>query len=375
MTSDPRDWELPADEPAGLEQQILEALTRQWTRGWMPADILAAVGHQHPARAVRACAALILMEHERSGYGERVSPRWQRQLATLAGDRDATRRLDDLRGLHITLSVLPPLRPLGPKPGEAHAGAVRDVGGGPDSEPGGSPARVDSDLLRRVRGLLAKAESTEFEAEAEAFTEKAQSLIAAHSLQHALASLEREDGVGGGPDAVRLAVERPYHREKFSLLATIAETNRCRAILHSNLGLSTVMGFAIDLDAVELLYTSLLVQATTAMQRHGSRIDAWGRSSTATFRRSFLVGFADRIGERLERATAQAEEAATQQEGGSRLAPVLASRADQVDHAIEAAFPYAKPMRSRARFDSSGFTAGVRAANQADLGRRRPLAS
>jgi hypothetical protein len=46
----------------------------------------------------------------------------------------------------------------------------------------------------------------------------------------------------------------------------VATANRCRVVWHRNLGLRTVMGFRTDLDAVELLFTSLLVQATTALR-------------------------------------------------------------------------------------------------------------
>src|SRR5690606_41250468 len=44
---------------------------------------------------------------------------------------------------------------------------------------------------------------------------------------------------------------------------------RCRAIWSSNLGFTTVLGFPTDVESVELLYTSLLVQATAAMVRGG----------------------------------------------------------------------------------------------------------
>ena len=60
----------------------------------------------------------------------------------------------------------------------------------------------------------------------------------------------------------------------------VAAANRCRAVWHRSLGLCTVLGFPGDLDAVELLVTSLLVQATTAMVQAGSRRDVYGRSRT-----------------------------------------------------------------------------------------------
>lgn len=230
-------------------------------------------------------------------------------------------------------------------------------------------------MLRRVRALLAKAEATEFESEAEAFTAKAQSLIATHSLQHLLQQIHNDSAGHDSPATVRLAVERPYDREKFGLLAEVARANRCRAVLHSGLGLASIMGYDLDLEAVELIYTSLLVQATHAMRSHGSQSDGWGGSTTRTFRRSFLRGFSGRIGQRLGEAANEATKTSAAGSGHDQLLPVLASREAKVDNALAEAFPHLASLRSRARIDGFGYTAGIRAADQADLGARRPLAS
>ncbi len=90
------------------------------------------------------------------------------------------------------------------------------------------------------------------------------------------------------------------------VLQTVAKANRCRTIWHKELGMSTVFGFMADLDAVELLFTSLLVQANAAMLRAGAKRDAHGRSRTRAFRQSLLLAYATRIGERLSQATEHA---------------------------------------------------------------------
>lgn len=89
------------------------------------------------------------------------------------------------------------------------------------------------------------------------------------------------------------------------------QANRCRSVWQKALGISTAIGFPSDLDAVELLFTSLLVQANTAMLREGTKRDAYGRSRTRAFRQSFLVAYALRIGERLSQATVHAEQEGT----------------------------------------------------------------
>ena len=76
-----------------------------------------------------------------------------------------------------------------------------------------------------------------------------------------------------------------------------------------------MVGFPADLEAVELLYTSLLVQATSAMLRAGGKQDGSGRSRTRAFRESFLLAYAIRIGERLSEAADHAEQEAVAEHG------------------------------------------------------------
>ena len=144
-------------------------------------------------------------------------------------------------------------------------------------------------MLSRIRALLAKAESTEFTEEAEALSARAQELMAKYSIDHAL--LAAEAGRKDDPAGRRLPVDNPYEGPK----ATAArrawrKANRCRAVWYEGAwGWSAVIGFPADLDAVELLFTSLLVQANTAMLRAGAKRDRYGRSRTRAFRQSFLI--------------------------------------------------------------------------------------
>lgn len=80
--------------------------------------------------------------------------------------------------------------------------------------------------------------------------------------------------------------------------------------------MSTVVGFLADLDAIELLFTSLLVQASAAMLRAGAKRDAHGRSRTGAFRQSFLIAYATHIGERLSQATEHTEQQAATASSG-----------------------------------------------------------
>ena len=81
-------------------------------------------------------------------------------------------------------------------------------------------------------------------------------------------------------------------------------------------------------------------------------------AATRSFRQSFLVAFAHRIGDRLRQvAEATAAEAAAGP-GGGGLLPVLARRADAAEAAAAAAFPDLTTSRPRAATPRAGWRAG-----------------
>ena len=80
-----------------------------------------------------------------------------------------------------------------------------------------------------------------------------------------MAAVEAERGDGARTSGRRIGIDDPYARARVTLLSEVARANRCLAVWSRGLGFATVFGDAGDLDAVEVLYTSLLVQATRAM--------------------------------------------------------------------------------------------------------------
>jgi hypothetical protein len=222
---------------------------------------------------------------------------------------------------------------------------------------------VDGRVLEKVRGLLAKAESTEFEEEADALTAKAQEFMARYAIDQAMLAGEAN---AEGPSGRRVGVGDPYAQGKASLLAAIARANRCRTVWMGGYGFSTVFGFPNDVDIVEVLYMSLLVQATRAMTASGTVRDSAGRSRTRSFRQSFMLSFAGRIGERLAAAT-QTATAEASDVHGSRLLPVLAGRTAAVDEAFDVMFPQVVATSTRMS-NAAGWAAGRAAADLAHLG-------
>jgi hypothetical protein len=230
--------------------------------------------------------------------------------------------------------------------------------------------------MRRIRSLLAKAESTDFPEEAEALTAKAQELMAAHAIDAALLEASHSgsgEGTAGAAGVAerRLHLEAPYLDAKMHLVSAVARANGVRSAWFSALGIAVLVGLPTDLDAVELLVTSLLVQAGRAVAAAGRGGDPHARSRG--FRRAFLLAYAVRVGERLEasRRTATAEAAAAR---GADLAPVLRNREVAVAHAFDALFPRLQRKRTTS-VDRSGWLTGRAAADSADLRRKRPLPS
>ncbi|HEY0815433.1 MAG TPA: DUF2786 domain-containing protein [Pseudonocardia sp.] len=234
---------------------------------------------------------------------------------------------------------------------------------------------MGADKLDTVRKLLAKADGAATPEEAQTYTEKAVAMMARHGIDEALLAASRGPGAAGRDEigTSHIPMADPYSAGKARLLAWTASALRCRAVLHESGGgrvsVVTVLGFAADRARVELLYTSLLLQAGTqlvAMRPQGAG------ESVAAYRRSWLHGFAVRVHQRLQDAQAAAladtpSPASAAAEHGRSVALVLADRTDQVERAYAEAFPRLGRAR-RATLSGSGYAAGDQAGRRAELG-------
>ena len=349
------------------------SITAGWRHGWQSAGLVRHVGRE--LGDTHASMAADVIADEMRGYAAAtVGDRWAAQVSALGSEvwwgSDAellgARTAEALATMQVAIELLhllqhlPVLERLCPLPGTARAAASSAIG------------HADTRILGKIRALLAKAESTEFPEEAEALSARAQELMAKHSIDHALLPLSPGRRTSGG----RLPVDNPYESPKATLLHAVAQANRCRSVWQKALGMSTVIGFPSDLDAVELLFTSLLVQADTAILREGTKRDAHGRSRTRAFRQSSLVAYALRIGERLSQATVHAEQEAVATSSGQDLLPVLNVRHRAVDDAVDEMFGDGLVYDRAARVsDEEGWHSGLAAADMAALhGREQVIA-
>ncbi len=350
------------DHPGG-QKAVSRRLTSRMTRSqalllqnrWEPHEIQRVLRRKTGTTGARVTVSALRKALDHCAPEDREA--WRQEVEDWLGDA----RVLDPDTSHWSSDVEAALRSLG---------VLEHLSPMPDSGLVGAKARVarsgeEERLLARVRGLLAKAESSEFPDEADALMAKAQELMARHCLDRALV----EEGLAGGQrplvEARRCWLEDPYLDAKAILLSVVAGANRCRSVACGDVGFSTLVGHPDDLDSVELLFTSLLVQATQRINALKTDPAMSQRSRRPSYRRSFFAGYAHRIGDRLREAADAATAGAAEQAGG-RLLPILARRSEAVDDAVDSLFGKLDRM-SVTVSDRNGWVAGMAAAEMAEL--------
>jgi hypothetical protein len=357
----------PQLDPACLTvDEVLSRISRAWEYGWQPQELVHTVRRHTSASAAGWFSRAVLVEAERSRAMEQAPEAWRIQLRLLGARHDGAGGSAGLlspggRAAEADWVValvaldfmreLPRSQLLGPPPSQW--GRARQPAALRTSE-------GHTKTIARVRALLAKAESTEFAPEAEALTAKAQDIMTRHAIDEAL--LADEAGESVDVQGIRVLIDHPYALEKARLLDVVARANRTRAVWNDFASSMTLLGVPTDLEQVEMLFTSALVQATRAMTQAGQEARPSAGERSSAFRKAFLSAYATRIGERL--AASSAEATSTY---GADLVPVFQRQADAIDDEFDRLFPHVMTGSRRATFDARGWDAGTRAADAAVL--------
>lgn len=234
---------------------------------------------------------------------------------------------------------------------------------------------MQSDVaLDKIRKLLAMAEAEGITDEArESYNQKATELIARYGIDQARLDASKKRPTSAGD--VLITIDAPYALDKLGIMCAVAFPLGCRIVSRKSTTPGRpgqeahLFGMAADLDRTQILFTSLLVQATFGL---AATPLPTGEDPRA-FRRSWLAGFANAVSRRLTAAERAAKARAAQEDStttGPSTALVLADRAALVERRVADAYPRLRSARTR-QLSGSGRREGYRAGERADLGGTR----
>nr|WP_296767424.1 DUF2786 domain-containing protein [Rhodococcus sp. (in: high G+C Gram-positive bacteria)] len=367
------------DASALASLALTNMIDTMYEAGWQPFDLLHIVRRQQTVAVSSLAAAALLHQSDLTDAHDRAPERWVDQLSDIcAAYPKAASRVDASPSFLAALlkasgktdyiaandqwiavlallgqwQTLPRWPKIGPFPSQW-----------PTRRSAPSPASVGSDkpnakALGRIRGLLAKADATDFEEEAETLTAKAQELMTRYSIDSLLLTEGNVTVVSR-----RLHVDNPHGPPKAQLLHGVSTVNRVKTIWDPEFAIATLVGSPIDVEQTEILFTSLLIQATRSLA-HSPKAKRRKGSASAAFGKAFLYAYAVRIGERLAEADEHAVEEASEHSGN--LLPMLAAQSVAVDEEFDRLFPRVRTMRGP-RLDAEGWESGHAAADEAEL--------
>lgn len=239
---------------------------------------------------------------------------------------------------------------------------------------------MDAKKADIVAKLLAKAERAGTEAEAQTFYAKAEQLMIKWSIDAEMLRAAK-DASDPGSSAKIGRKNIVFNKSKIwknhaNLLWAIARALEVKAVLvdYKAKGCKpnmVLVGTESDLEMVEFLYTSMLIQCSRERNRLVPEDIRANESERGPWFRSFIDAYAWRIEARLKESKRVVETAAAE-EYGSSLLPVLANKKTLVEQEMNRIFPNRKASKaSRARTSAEGAARGREAADRADIGNKR----
>jgi hypothetical protein len=221
---------------------------------------------------------------------------------------------------------------------------------------------VNENIIRKVKALLATAEHANTpEAEAETAMTMAMALMGKYAIDEAVV---RDRGTRGTVQRRVLRCPAPYSTQKKVLANQIGLAFRCKAI---GIGDTVVMfGFEADLEQVEMLFTTLLLQMANAAANLRPGVANGRGAELAAYRRSFMLGWTAEVAKRLRDMNNKVEAEANAEHGSDRMALVLRTNAAAVSDAVRAEFP--RTVSSQVRSSGAGWGAGQRSGANANIG-------
>lgn len=221
----------------------------------------------------------------------------------------------------------------------------------------------EKSVLTKVRGLLNKGEGTDVDAERDAFLAKAQELMTRHAIDEKQARGEGDNGMIKRKIAIGKGGAGIW--SKRNLIHYIATANQCRSWSCTWSYYSVVAGHREDVEWVEMLYTSLMLQ----MEQELAAADRPEWTDGRTYRANFMESFASTVSGRLSvmgrEAVAKAAEASETTSESVTL--VLRGRESRVSDWVDSNHKFVSCSRSRSDYCDAARTDGSKAGNRADI--------
>ncbi|MFG1796710.1 DUF2786 domain-containing protein [Nocardia sp. NPDC049149] len=223
-------------------------------------------------------------------------------------------------------------------------------------------------VMRRVRGLFAKAEGTDNSDEADTFRAKAYELLAKHNLDEMRVRASGQQSASSARDnqivIVRFDIPLRYRNERIMLLVSVAGALRNRGVDCGD-GVQRIIGVRRNVERARFLYSLLTPQMLSATSKYVPD-DPFDHAAVVRERQSFMNGFADMVYLRLCEAEANAV-----REAGDAVAVVVKEDVDRTNAAFVKKWPNTRKTSLAHGHSGAGFEAGLRSGNAADVGHTR----
>lgn len=229
-------------------------------------------------------------------------------------------------------------------------------------------------MIRKLLDTAASLAEDGNEAAAKSYEERAEMLLARYGWERAM--LPENERKAEQITTLVILVTGAYAIDRRYLLTQIGWAFNCYNRFRRIEGgfRVTLMGFESDLERAEILYTSLQLQAMSAMRQAEM---PWYETNRTRFNKSWMLGFANRVNERL----AQLNTKVGEEFKGTGAELVLVDRSKQVEAAFKEKNPKVKMRAFGGNRAASGLEEGARAADVANLsqtslgGHKRALSS
>jgi hypothetical protein len=231
-------------------------------------------------------------------------------------------------------------------------------------------------ILEKVRKLMSTAESHAELGQLEvAETYRSQAVAMLNRYQLDAALLERKSKVKEDVILKTLTCEGTLQKRWWTLLHVVTMEGGCRSVgrqidwVRPKRTEVDVIGFPSDVEAAELLWTSLMLQAQAELRR--AMPSCPPGLNRLTFQKNFLDAFNGTIMRRLQKERADAVASVEKEDGTGSLLPVLRDRKARVDEFVDARFGRLRKGSRTGTGTSAGRSEGAAAGSRASMGEVR----